>query len=188
MIYMMYNSFLASFPRAEIWFFLTKWWSGMAKLKEFPVACARQSFSATRIAGINFIQLNLQFSLKLYSCLRIPQLLRNLLTLKTCFTKFVLFTQKRLKWKDLLSISISLLNHKNCKIIAEGNFIADKNFFLQAFIIFWQHFGNAFRYFLSMFNLEWNLNSFPRYLCINTRVNIFLLCVLLTSRCFTHAR
>ena len=145
----------------------------MGCLKDFFLSCARQSSQVTGIACVNCIHLNLQFSLRLYSCLRISQPLKVPLTLNTCFTKSIFFSEKHLKWEGLLSSSIWLLNESNCKSIAEDNFMVDKNLLLQAFIISSWYFGNRFTYFLSVFELNWNLNYFSRCLCINARDNVF---------------
>ena len=170
----------------KTWFLLIKWWRWMGSLKNFPLSCARQSSQVTGITCVNCIHLNLQFSLRLYSCLRISKPLKVPLTLNSCFTKSIFFSEKHLKWEGLLSSCIWLLNESNCKSIAEDNFMVDKNLLLQEFIITSWYFGNRFTYFLSVFELNWNLNYFSRCLCINARDNVFQSCISLSKRSFTY--
>ena len=171
----------------KIWFLLIKWWRWMGILKDFSLSCARLSSQVTGIACINCIHLNLKFPLRLHSCLRIFQSLKVPLRLNSCFTNSTLFSEKHLKWERLLSISIWLLNKGNCKSIAEDSFMINENLLLQVFIISSQYFGNRFTYFLSIFEINWNLNSFSSCLCINAKGDIFQSCISLSKRSFTYA-
>ena len=68
--------------------------------------------------------------------------------------KLIPFSEKQLKYMELLPIHIKLLNHRNWESIAEGMLGLHAKFLLQVFITSLKYFGNVLTYLLSICKFE----------------------------------